>query len=145
MSNVTKVAMNGLMDGAYGVGGKVAAKAVAGMLGMNTGVTGYLVEAVAGIAGGILVSGFSKEGARAFVQGAFMGPIEELVKGANIPLVSSQLSGYNNTVVPTAYNAGLLGPGAAVGMQGYPPAFAGYPPQGMVMGDFETVAENYGR
>jgi hypothetical protein len=145
MKSLTITAMNGLVDGAYGVGGKVAAKAISGMLGMSEGPMGYLVQAIVGVAGSAVVSGFSKEGARAFVQGAFMGPIEKLVAGANIPFVSKQLGDYNNFVLPAAYNAGMLQSGLP--MAGYPPvnpAFAGYPPS-PGFGDFDGQAETYGR
>lgn len=145
VNGLMKSAMNGVVDGAYGVAGKAATRAVAGMLGMNEGIVGYLVQAGLGVVGGALVHGFSKEGARAFVQGAMMGPIESVVASANIPVISAQLSGYNNFILPTAYNAGLLSPGPAVGMQGYPPSYAGYPPSPAMLGDFDSAAESYGR
>ena len=146
MGKITNTIMQGLVDAGYGVGGKAAAKTVSSMLGFaGGGPMTYLVQALVGIAGGMVVADFSRDGARAFVQGAFMCPIEELAVGANIPLVSAGLSGYNNFILPTAYNAGLLSPGPAVGMQGYPPAgFAGYPEQAG-FGDFDSMAEGYGR
>jgi len=145
MNAITKQVMQGVVDAGYGVGGKAVAKAVSGMLGFGGGgITSYLVQAAIGVGGGMLISGYSKEGARAFVQGAFMAPVEELAVAANVPLLSANLAGYNNDVLPTMYNAGLLSPGPAVGMMGgYPGAgVEGYPPQ---FGDFDTMAETYGR
>jgi hypothetical protein len=146
----------GVVDAAWGVGGKAAARYGSSKFGFVAGSpTALLVEAAIGVLGAMALRKVSPGGTRAFLQGAFMAPLETLVKNANVPIIADALGDYGTMALPMAgaYNSGIVNPARQVGMGGYPPrianTMAGYPPERVGhydeggMGDFDTMAGSY--
>jgi hypothetical protein len=147
MSGIMGTVTHGVMDAAWGVGGKVAARATTSKLGFAPGsMTSMLVEAGVGVVGAMLLRRVSPNATRAFLQGAFMAPIETFAITSKVPLISDYLGDYNTgalLVRPGQYNAIAPNPGYDAGaFQGYPHQLAGYPRDGFrddSMGDFDAM------
>jgi hypothetical protein len=144
------------MDAAWGVGGKAAARAATTKFGFLPGtITSVLVEAGVGIVGAMLLRRVSPSAPRAFLQGAFMAPIETFAITSQVPILSTYLGGYGTMTLPLNYNAGGVNPGLNTGsFAGYPPRvqLGGYPHGAQLdgfrddcMGDWDSVAGSYAR
>jgi hypothetical protein len=155
MNGILRTVTGGVMDAAWGVGGKASARAASTKLGFVPGsMTSMLVEAGVGVLGAMVLRKFAPSGTRAFLQGAFMAPIETFVISNNVPVLATYLGDYNTGTLPIAgmYNAGAVNPGRQAGaFNGYPAQLSGYPaPVGHMsgfaddtMGDFDTMAGTY--
>jgi hypothetical protein len=153
MGGIMRTLTGGVVDAAWGVGGKVAARAIPTKLGMIPGsMTALLMEAGVGVVGSMLLRKISPSGTRAFLQGAFMAPIETYAVTAKVPFVSDYLGDYNsgNLHFPGMYNAIAPAPGRDTGaFQGYPrqTQLMGYPHDGFrddsTMGDFDSMAGRF--
>jgi hypothetical protein len=156
MNGILKTVTGGVVDAAWGIGGKAAARFGSTKFGMVPGsITASLVEAGIGVLGAMALRRVSPSGTRAFLQGAFMAPLETMVITAKVPFVSDYLGDYGTMALPMqgAYNSGIVNPARQVGMGGYPPrlagTMAGYPPERVGhydeggMGDFDTMAGAY--
>jgi hypothetical protein len=152
MGGIVSTLTHGVTDAAWGIGGKVAARMTVTKLGFVPGsMTSILAEAGVGVVGAMLLRKVSPSGTRAFLQGAFMAPIETFAITNKVPVVSEYLGDYGTLNVRGAYNAGALAPGydagAFAGVGGYPHAqLAGYPGGGFrddSMGDFDSSAGRF--
>lgn len=88
-----------LMDGARGAAGvlvgKVASRAIPANIGLpTTGTTGIAVQAAIAIVLAMVADKVSKRDAPFIVAGALLAPLEAVVRGANIPIISASLSAY---------------------------------------------------
>jgi hypothetical protein len=150
MGGITSTLMHGVTDAAWGIGGKVTARVGVSKFGFVPGsMTGLLVEAGIGVVGAMLLRKISPAGTRAFLQGAFMAPLETLAITNKVPFVSDYLGDYGTLNVRGGYNQGALAPGFDAG------AFAGYPQPTMLngypsggfrddsMGDFDSTAGQF--
>lgn len=116
--------MQGVTDAALGVVGKAASRAVPSLIGLpQGGAVGIATQAAVGIAAGMVADKVRPGTGRAVLQGALMGPIESLVKGLNIPVISSALgddyegytlAGYDDPGIAGYVGAGGMGDGAGV-------------------------------
>lgn len=117
VGGIKNIILGGVVDAAFGVGGKTAVRVVRSKLGFDGATTvGAAVEVATATAIGLLSAkmlGASQ--ARAIVQGAFMSPIENFLKAANLPFVSSALGDEGDFA------------GIEDGMGGYPTVTGGAP------------------
>jgi hypothetical protein len=150
MGGIVSTLTHGVTDAAWGVGGKVSARFTTTKLGFVPGsMMSLLVEAGVGVVGAMLLRKVSPSGTRAFLQGAFMAPIETFAITSKVPIVSDYLGDYGTLSVRAPYNAGAISPGYDAGaFAGYPrdPMLAGYPSGGFrddSMGDFDSVAGQF--
>ena len=129
MGGLLATGFQGIKDGAGVVIGKAATRTVAGLVpfGANTGIVGALKQVVVAVAvgyGAHKVMG--KEFARMVVAGGIAAPIETLVKGLNIPILSPALAAgdeayaamgaYPLAAYPAALPAGGMSDGMGDGM-----------------------------
>lgn len=112
--------MQGVTDAALGVVGKAASRAVPSLIGLpQGGAVGIATQAAVGIAAGMVADKVKPGAGRAVLQGALMGPIESLVKGLNIPVISTALGddyeGYALAGYEDSGVAGYVGAGTGMG------------------------------
>jgi hypothetical protein len=154
MNGIMKTVTSGAMDAVWGVGGKATARFGSTKLGFVPGTTtALLVEAGIGVLGAMALRRFAPNGTRAFLQGAFMAPLETFAISVKVPILSDYLGDYGTMSLPMAgaYNSGIVNPARQVGMGGYPPRLAGtmngYPPERSYdeggLGEFDTMAGSY--
>jgi hypothetical protein len=117
LKGIQNTIMGGVVDAAFGVAGKASVRIVRSKLGYD-GVTtiGAAVEVATATAIGIAAAKMlGPQRARAVVQGAFMSPIENFLKAANLPFVSAALGDEGDFA------------GVEDSMGGYVRDLAGYP------------------
>lgn len=122
MGGVKNILLGGVVDAAFGVGGKAAVRLVRSKLGYDGATTiGAAVEVATATALGIAAAKvLGPNRARAVVQGAFMSPIENFIKSANLPYISATLGDEGDFA------------GIEEGMGGYPAVTGG--PAGVRVG-----------
>lgn len=103
---------SGLVGTGQALAGKVAVRAIPDAIGLQkSGNVGLAIQLVTALLVSAAADRFVSEEAGQFVLvGGLMSPVEELVKGLNIPVVSPALSGYHPALgryVPSA--GGRLG------------------------------------
>lgn len=94
LGGITSTLKAGLMDGAFGVVGKVVARSVPGFIGLpRTGIVGVAVQAVVGA---VVLPLLPIGNKRALVQGAMQGALESaaLTFGAGVPFIRNTLGSY---------------------------------------------------
>ena len=115
----------GAVDAGWAVGGKAAVRIVRARVGQEPGTPmAILTELGTGIVGAYALRRFlrSTNGAKMFLAGAFMAPVESVIKAANVPFISPALG--DDGTVP--YISGYVAPGEV-----YPGGgLAGYSQQG---------------
>ena len=111
--NITRVTVQAVQDGASVVVGQTAARMVRGrVLGMDGGsVPGMATEALIGVAGAVLLQRVGRDFARMFAAGAMSAPLSSVVRGLNIPFVSSALGDEGDFYLPGVGGSYRLGPG----------------------------------
>lgn len=80
------------IDAALTLGGIVAARKIRGFTGQAAGtIMAALIEAGAGVAGGLLVSRFNRRVGEGIARGGLLAPMMTLVQQAKIPQISDAL------------------------------------------------------
>jgi hypothetical protein len=110
--------MQGVTDAALGVAGKAVSRAVPSLVGLpQAGAVGIATQAAVGVVAGMLADKVRPGIGRAVLQGALMGPIETLVKGFNIPIISTALGDDYQGYALSGYDVpGLAGYVGAAGL-----------------------------
>ena len=94
-------ALKGLSGAAAALTGKVATRAVPEMVNLpRQGNVGLATEALVALGVGLVGDALVPRWGDYIMAGAFMGPLERVIRDANIPVLSTALSGY----VPTSRN-----------------------------------------
>lgn len=128
--NPAKGIVKSLTDGAVNAGhivlGKAGARLVPDALNLpRTGATGLAVQAAVAVGLGMLADGFMpKRRAELILAGALTAPVESIIAGAGIPLLSPALSGYGmGAYVPRSGGVrGYVPTGSAAKLGAYVPA-----------------------
>lgn len=116
--------MQGVKDAALILVGKAGTRAVSAMIpfGANVGIVGAVKQVAVALAVGFAAhKALGADAARMVVAGGIVAPLETLVKGLNIPLVSANLGDATG-----AAGAGFAIQDGRDGMGAYP--LAAYPP-----------------
>ena len=85
--------INGAIDASEVLVGKVVVRAIPPMVGLPSGdTTGLLVQALTAVlAGGVAHAFVSSNAGKMVLAGGLAAPLETLVKGLNIPMISANL------------------------------------------------------
>jgi hypothetical protein len=111
----------GAVDAAWAVSGKAAVRIVRARIGQEPGTPmAIATELGTGIIGAYALRRFARSanGAKMFLAGAFMAPVESVIKAANVPFISPALG--DDGTVP--YISGYVAPGEVYpggGLAGY--------------------------
>jgi len=123
-----------LVDGALGavevIGGKVAVRALPGVVGLPTaGNTGLAIQAALAVALGWVTDMFAgPDVARMVLAGGLAAPMESMIAGANLPVISTAVSGTMGSYVRRP----LTGARRAL------PAFARKPGRALMLRGWQT-------
>jgi hypothetical protein len=92
LEKLPQLLMDGAIDGLQVVVGKAAARTIPTLINVPTaGPIGLAIQALSAVAAGFAGSFLSPNAAKMFLAGGFAAPVESLIKGLNIPVLSAAL------------------------------------------------------
>ena len=121
--NIVKTLTDGAQGALAAIVGKAAARAIPAQVGLpTTGPVGLATQGAVAIVLGMVAQKVSPRHGPFVVAGALMGPMEQVIRDLNLPVISSALAAYPGYPALPSGNPALMPQGGRAGLAAYPGA-----------------------